>query len=270
MKKIITLLIFLFVFVGVTYGQATWTKYNKVEGRNNQHVKGDTSATNVKVMGSIDLPTGASTSAKQDTLIARWNSWLASDWATKTLQQNIRDTLKLKFDTLIAKDFAVSTKQDTMIARWNTWLASDWATATLQGAIRDSIVVKINATNLALVEMNNGIDSLDAVNTRSEVLLTDIKSSLTSYARYFGAINNDTTSATDTVTFGSATSWAKFTLDAVADTLEWSLDGTNWHSLLPVQSFTTPEKLNITYFSEIYIKPRNVGTITYSYVWIAY
>ena len=183
------------------------------------------------------------------------------------------DTVEEKLDSLDASSTRIESKLDDA----NVGIDSlDASSTRIEGYVDgveaklDTIEVSINATNLALVEMNNGIDSLDAVNTRSEVLLTDIKSSLTSYARYFGAINNDTTSATDTVTFGSATSWAKFTLDAVADTLEWSLDGTNWHSLLPVQSFTTPEKLNITYFSEIYIKPRNVGTITYSYVWIAY
>ena len=53
--------LFIFLFVGISFGQTSWTKYNKVEGRNTQHVKGDTSAVNVKVVGASDLPTGAST-----------------------------------------------------------------------------------------------------------------------------------------------------------------------------------------------------------------
>lgn len=59
MKKIVLLIAVLFLS-GLTYGQATWTKYNKVEGRHNQMVKGDSSAVNVYLMSggsSGDLQT---------------------------------------------------------------------------------------------------------------------------------------------------------------------------------------------------------------------
>lgn len=137
MKKI---LLILFLVSGVLFGQTTWTKYDKIEGRNSKHVKGDSSAINVYILnadddtlgvisilltqaqidslqksiqegtwdindisGTISLPTGASTSALQDTIISRFNTLNAKDFATQTtlaLVPPLLDSLEVDIESV--------------------------------------------------------------------------------------------------------------------------------------------------------------------------
>lgn len=50
MKKIFILLI---ILSGIVSAQSSWTKYNKIEGRNTQQVKGDSSAVMVYTMNGV-------------------------------------------------------------------------------------------------------------------------------------------------------------------------------------------------------------------------
>ena len=52
MRKI-TIALFIILTVGIMNGQSTWTKYNKIEGRNTQQVKGDSSAVAVFEMNPV-------------------------------------------------------------------------------------------------------------------------------------------------------------------------------------------------------------------------
>lgn len=64
MKKLIIILMFL--SAGIVFGQANWTKYNKIEGRNTQQVKGDSSAVMIFLMNpTLPIGTGSATSANQ-------------------------------------------------------------------------------------------------------------------------------------------------------------------------------------------------------------
>lgn len=295
MKKIITLLIFL--FAGVTLAQ-TYTPYDKTEGRywraykdtllaSYVYVVNDSTSLayldsliadlatnkgyllNIKTNGDSLIVLVNSTNTKLDNVITDLDSLVL-------LTTNIYgavDNVEAKLDSLDASSTRIESKLDDA----NVGIDSlDASSTRIEGYVDgveaklDTIEVSINATNLALVEMNNGIDSLDAVNTRMEANQLVLLGYEHPASKYFGKRDTITTTAVDTIDVSTSTVWHSLSVFALDDELQISIDGTNW-VIVPTYSTVTLSKLSSVTFTEFYIKQRDgSGNVIYDVVWIGY
>ena len=128
-----------------------------------------------------------------DTNKVKWDAWLASDWATKTLQDSQRvdlaniiakhfatyerqDSVIQHLSDLLLLDFATSAKQDSAEVTLNIIAAKDFATAEKQ----DSAEVTLNAIQVNTNTANTKLDSLDASSTRIEGYVDNVEAKLDS------------------------------------------------------------------------------------------
>ena len=274
MKKIITLLIFL--FAGVTLAQ-TYTPYDKTEGRYWRAYKDSLLASYVYVVND-------------STSLAHLDSLVADLATSKGYLLNI----KTNGDSLIVLVNSTNTKLDNVITDLDSLVL---LTTNIYGAV-DNVEEKLDSLDASstriggkLDDANAGIDSLDASSTRIEGYVDGVEAKLDSIevtanaiqtaigtsnnydhpaTLYYAKRDTIATTAVDTIDVSTSTVWHSLSVFAVDDELQISIDGTNW-VIVPTYSTVTLSKLSSVTFTEFYVKQRDgSGNVIYDVAWIGY
>lgn len=136
MKKIIFIMLVLSSFV---FAQATWTKYDKIEGRNTKQVKGDTSAVMVYTMNpsiAISLTQALIDSLQKVSLFPNGQTYanVRDSWQWARIRTVFADSVR-------TDSVAVVRSRDTV-----SITATEWAKVTMHVAAGDSVSFAIGTT----------------------------------------------------------------------------------------------------------------------------
>ena len=138
MKKIIFIIL---ILSGSIFAQTTWTKYDKVEGRNTKQVKGDSSAVMVYTMNPTTSVAITLTQAQIDSLQK------VSLFPNGQTYANIRDSwawarsLVAYADTVRSDSVLVVRSRDTLSIG-----GTEWSKVTIKAGAADSISFGIGTT----------------------------------------------------------------------------------------------------------------------------
>ena len=281
MKKIITLLIFL--FAGVTLAQ-TYTPYDKTEGRYWRAYKDTLLASYVYVVND-------------STSLAYLDSLIADLATSKGYLLNIKNN----GDSLIVLVNSTNTKLDDVVTdldslvllTTNIYTAVDNVEAKLDSIDASSTRIegKIDNTNTKLdsIEVTaNNIESKVATSAKQDSIFAELTalatpiatisnatSSLNPMDIYGGGTTTADTSDVDTVFFRqgavNASTYATLEITTVDSVLELSFDGFTTNIDVVLNSPIKIEKIAVATFPKFYIRKKvATGTANYRYFWYGY